>query len=156
MGSWSETIMGGDTPLDYNAVLAKVVGAEDDEDYGDDSFHGFKYTREMLEAHDAGKKIRDAHKSVKDDYVFGQVVGAVFLWAGAKMTKKIKKAVITCANYELDNIDKIGWMNPEARAGFLRDLIEKVEAHWEGGEKVELAYEGLMGKIAEKIGGESC
>jgi hypothetical protein len=152
MGSWSETIMGGDTPLDYLAVLGEAVGAVFD--YDDEStpeFHGWHITREMLEVDDIQAKLRDAHASVGNDYIFGQVVGAVFLWAGARMSDEIKLGVKVCAEHELNQIEKTGWTDPERRAGFLRDLIEKVEEH-KTGERVELADEGLFENMAKMFG----
>ena len=154
MGWWSCSIMGGDTPLDYVGTIAKVVfGLDHDYDVEPETFFGFLFTKEMLEKEGVHDKIQKAIPQwMREDTIFGQVVGAIYLWTGARMPQSIKENVLHHAKEELAGTEK-GWHNPEEREMYLRDFIEKVEKHWEGGERVDLPFEGLMDKIHEHIAG---
>jgi len=147
MGCWSATVMGGDSALDYAGNIAKIFGLECDyEDEGCASFHGYHFTREMLEKRGVRKKLREAHERVRNDAVFGQVVGAIYLWAGARMTKGIRDGVIKCAMAD-------GWAKEdEERRMYIDQLIGLVDMYWEGGERIELKEEGLFRKFAEMFG----
>jgi len=155
MGWWSHTIMGGDTPLDYVGFLADELDVEYDGDYGEGSFHGYRFTRDVLEAPGVHGKIKAAHENCYNDVVFGEVVGAVYLWAGAAIPAPVKKGILTCAKAELEDCEsrKTGFLRPDERAGYLRDLIEKIEAH-KPGERVELVEEGLFENMAKMLCGE--
>ena len=143
MGWWSKTIMGGDSPLDYLAVLGRAVGIEFDIDTDDENFHGYRFTPEAMESRmDEIKESLRKHK----DPIYGQVVGAAFLWAGAEMPEELKSRVIGDA-------EKDEWAaeGDEERQGYIDDLAQKVANH-KPGERVELAYEGLFDKFAQVMG----
>lgn len=146
MGWWSDTIMGGDSPLDFLAVIGEVVGAKFDyEDERTPNFHGYHFTRGQLERRGvAAQLIRKAPNWERT--VYFQTIGAVYLWAGAKMTAALRGEVIRGAKQD-------EWMKEEgsmsSRGRHVQTLIRLVEKHWKGGVQVELKDEGLMQKFAE-------
>ena len=141
--------MGGDSPLDYLSDLAEAVGLKFDrecsgEEYREKTFHGFHFTREILESNmDAVKKSLRKNKG----HVYGQVVGATFLWAGAEMPEELKSRVIEDANK-----DEWAAEGDAERRHHIRDFIEKIENH-KAGERMQIAEEGLFQKFAEAMGG---
>ena len=151
MGWWSESIMGGDGPLDCLGYIGDAIGLEYDfdalpDDYRENTFFGYRFTREILESE--WKSLLAIDDRIGDG-VFAQVVAAAFLWAGAKMPDIIKVRAINRAMEELLGLKDAGWKSPDSRTASLLEFIEKVEAHWQGGERVELSYVSL----GDKLGG---
>jgi hypothetical protein len=135
--------MGGDSPLDFLYPLAEAVGVECDFDTDEETFHGFPFTRELLEG-----SLKEIYKSLREhkDCIYGQVVGATFLWAGAEMPEELKSRVI--ADAEKDEWAASG---DEERKRYIHDFIEAVENH-EPGQRVELSTEGLFERMAKVLG----
>ena len=143
MGWWSATIMGGDTPLDYLAVLGKAVGVEFDYDH-ENTFHGWPFTREALESH-----LEEVKKSLgKNKYhIYGQVVGATFLWAGAEMPEELKNRVIKDAE-----ADEWAAEGDSERKKYINAFIQAVKSS-EPGKRVDVQDEGLFERVGKCLGG---
>ena len=137
--------MGGDSPLDYLGDLAEVCAVGHDFE-ADNTFHGYRFTREKLERAYERKAIQKSLRE-NEDPIYGQVVGATFLWAGAEMPEELKSRVVSDAKK-----DEWAAEGDNERRKFINDFIDKVEEH-KGGKQVELADEGLFDKIAEAMGG---
>lgn len=128
MSWWSEAIMGGDSPLDCLDDLAEVCGVEFDPE-SDEGFHCHLFTRAKLEA--SMDKIKKSLRKSTDP-IYGQVVGATFLWAGAEMPEELKTRVT-------DDAKKDTWAaeGDVERKRYIDEFIEKVENH-KPGERVEI------------------
>lgn len=152
MGWWSATILGGDAPYDYRGAFIDLMGCDDSGPRDTNHFWFGTYTirtyrKKMNE--NLEKIYNRARKYDEEAYyvgVPGQVLGAMILELGAKMPKKVRKFIIESA-------EKDDWAKQdEERKKYIDDFIEKVKAYPErGGKVVELAREGLMGKIEEHL-----
>ena len=154
MGWWSEYIMGGDTPLDDLGILSRVCGVDYDMDEKheyDDTFHGYPLTRAALEKH-RGELVEEVQKS--GDWskpVMGQVLGAMFLWAGAELTDDMKDLVVSCAESDEWMSEEIQQYGSEGgdRTEVIRAFIAKVRDH-KPGVRVTLDDVGLLQRLAQR------
>jgi hypothetical protein len=144
MGWWSATIMGGDSPLDYLGNLAEVCYVNFDVETDEETFHCFRFTRESLEKH-----TKEIYKSLREckSPIYGQVVGAAFLWTGAEMEEALKSRVIGDAQK-----DEWAAEGDEERKKHIDKFIEEVENHTPG-KRVDIDDEGLLENIAKALGG---
>lgn len=147
MGWWSATVLGGDPPLDWLGTLCDEMGVEmvDCDEVECDGYYGYPYTREGLEA-----KLPTLVERIKEDtdeaHVGFHVLGALLLQVGADIPTKVKTVI--CRACLVD-----AWANDdEERTFYMTDLHDKVLAS-KPGEPTELAVEGLMEKIAERLCG---
>lgn len=141
--------MGGDSALDHlNAIVERIEGhfSYDDEelesvDGGGDACN--VYTRELLEENMI-KAVDYCNQVEWDSHIAWQVLGHMILRTGAHVAEEVKALVVDAAV-----VDE--WANEpdEERAFFMRDLIEKIEAHETG--KVTLLKEEALFQEACRI-----
>lgn len=138
MGWWSEEVMGGDSPMDWEGDISDMVGGHFDSD------EGHVYTREQIEA-----KLSDvvAHiEAAKYDREIGfQVLGVLALKKGAHLPDDVKERIIRAA--EEDEWAKEG---DRMRKAHMKDLITKVRAH-EPGEVVEVPSKELLDQMEKNM-----
>ncbi|MBN2258374.1 MAG: hypothetical protein JW704_11240 [Anaerolineaceae bacterium] len=135
MGWFGYGVMEGDDPLDVLGTIASEVGAKngmskEDLDAGRIDFHGYMFTAEQIEDFDSLSFLKE-HWEDMEGNILGQVLGAVYLWTGAKMTDSQKLTFIDCARD-----DEWAKEHP-ARKACMDQLVEALERH-EMGKKVNV------------------
>lgn len=148
MGWWSESIMGGDSPLDYAGEIAHAVGAPQDFDATpDDSFHGWVFgpdAREKFQKDLVGFLKREMRY---DKSVWVQVVGTIALYLGVPLSAGQKRYIIAWAERDEWLLDD-GRLSARGRA--IADFVARVKGHQ--GEKTRVPYTGLFDRMAESLG----
>jgi ABC-type nitrate/sulfonate/bicarbonate transport system substrate-binding protein len=148
-GWWSKTIMGGDTPLDLLAVVAEVVGAKFDCDAPDErNFHCWDMRASQFEAPGVTNRMVAAYTALKqrDSWnapILGQVIGATYLWTGARIPAAIAGIVLEAARADQ-------WANEgdQERQKYIGELMGAIQQH-KPGQRVDLEEEGLFTKMAK-------
>lgn len=148
MGWWSATVLGGDPPLDWLGTLCDEMAVErvDCNEVDCDGYYGYPYTREGLEAN-LDKLVARIEKDAYEAHVGFQVLGALLLDVGADIPDTLKQRIIRAATED-------AWANEgcDERVAYMQDLVDKILAS-EPGNPVQLATEGLLEKIAERLCG---
>jgi 8-oxo-dGTP diphosphatase len=137
MGWWSEAIMGGDTPLDWEADISDFVGGHFDPD------EGHIFTREQLEA-----KLSEMVAYIEggnEPDIGLQVLGVLIMRAGADLPDDIKARIVKAAED-----DEWAAEDDRKRKAHIRDLIEKVEAY-KPGTMVAIPAPSLLTQMEEDL-----
>ena len=143
MGWWSCTVMGGDTPMDFNADLIETAGVD------------YEYFQDELKF-DLTSIKDDLHRRLNemimyceghhfdDRNIAFQVLGSVLMEAGVLIPDSVKKKIITGARED-------EWaLEDSERKQYMNAFIAQVEVY--DGTPTEIAYEGLFDKFAELLG----
>lgn len=132
MGWWSETIMGGDSPLDIAQCFEDRFG-----------------TRKDINPEEAIKLIDDTIAMWKcDECIIKQVVGFMMIERGCSFSSELRKVVLE----GIDDEDTTSWKDSSTRDEKLREFRNIVEAYPVEGGLAELPrQEGLFQKIFEKL-----
>ena len=156
MGWWSETIMGGDAPLDveYDVLrLAKLVNDDgSDADSADDDYFRWEEhparVKVALEAVPLARweELFAVWGADGDGGVAHQVVALMHMASGAKLPDTIAQAAIVACETE----DTSGWGEPQARQARLDEFAAAVRGY--DGTPTVMPQEGLMDKLAEHLG----
>lgn len=145
MGWWSATILGGDPAYDARGNFMDIMGLFESDDDGDHD-HFWLEELPLNEYADRVNEHIDALIAHANGGVYGQVLGALIMETGAKMSDETRQFVLWSAHS-----DEWAQYNEE-RAGYINDFIEKVKAYpSEGGVVVEIVREGLFQKVFETI-----
>jgi len=139
MGWWSESIMGGDTPLDFKGEFEDRFGSLDEafnEYRAEDGQPPIPYrlpeSPEVIEFLKIGEKWGDQH-------ILQQVTGFLLMERGAPMSEELRALVIQGIDEE--NPTEDGWSNGEAREKVLHEFKAAVLAYPAAGAKVELPHQ---------------
>ena len=144
MGWWSATVMGGDTPLDYQGDMVDLCGV----DYDKFADMDYDHTKIRSEIESNLDKLVEYCNSVKygEPEIAWQVLGVIILESGSKLPDDIKTKIVEAA----DNDD---WaQEDEERNRYMKAFKYAVENY--NGTPTEIEYEGLFQKIFEKMSGE--
>ena len=141
MGWWDASVMGGDTPMDWEGILCDKMGGHFDDD------EGHVYTREQLEA-ELGELLTYITAHSLDPHIGLQVLGVLALKVGATLPDRVKAKIIEAA-------EKDPWAaeNDRERKAHMQDLIEKIRVH-EPGQKTGVPGKGLIEAMHRQIEGE--
>jgi hypothetical protein len=145
MGWWSTTIMGGDTPLDFEAVFYRLLGIEM---YPKNSSKQKKIPKAKLEkAQDKiVRKIKSMEKDGWDSEIGFQAMGVVMMEAGAKISDKNKKLILNAAK-------KDSWAKEDkGRRKHINSFVLALQSY-DGTEPVIITSEGLFEAFAKHKGG---
>lgn len=126
MGYWSETIYGGDSPLDAAYNIETAIGASTN------------YNRDYLKPEPKFVKlfIKNIELAVdvckrknKDwrDNVHGLILGAITMSCGAPMSDDIKKMALKGVNDEIKEV--ANWGEADKRSFFLEDYKKKINEY---------------------------
>ena len=141
MGWWSETIMGGDSPLDYQYDFYKIMGINDDE-YFDDKNNFEGTTKDLVEQH-LDAMFADADTETFERAIKYQVLAKIILHSGAKISAEQKKILYD----ECEKDPEMDWNDGgKKRREFIKDLLDKIKGHKEGLVSL-LMTESLLVKI---------
>ena len=140
MGWWSETIMGGDTPLDYMGMLCDLIGVK----YV--SPKGFRYTRKQIETH-MPKVLAWLNKPRYENEIAWQVFGVMVMETGAKISVETRAKIIQAAKADT-------WMTEDgthsSRGHHIRAFIKAIEAH-KAGQKTKSTCEDLFQVLDKRL-----
>lgn len=144
MGWWSTTVMGGDTPLDFEGdMLIDICGLAHD-DYLENGYAPYRHT---IESHiDELVAYCDKHDGDDQNIAF-QVLGVILMGSGAAMSADVKEQIEVGINMD-------EWADEDSeRKEHMRDYLYAVHNYdTNGGTVVTLTSEGLFEKIFEALG----
>jgi len=130
MGWWSESIMGGDSPLDSLGFIADEINVKFMYDETDDEkdFLLYNFSRKVIEKN-LNKIIKYIEKRTYLQNISYQVLGVLILYYGVKVSKKIRDKIIDEAL-----IDEwlVGNMNNEDRKLAIYELRDALLNHKAG------------------------
>lgn len=153
MGWWDESIMGGDTPLDYQGLIVY-----DTAEINQDEFYDLRDNNPAELAKRFEAKLDKMVKVVKenrysDNYIAKQVLGVLIMEAGVQKNELCQKALtmaIKGAEEELADEESLdNWRDREAREASLRAFIEACKNY--DGTPTEIPTKGLFEKIADRL-----
>ena len=152
MGWWSTTVMGGDTPMDYEGDIFHIV------------FKGTKYEDgcDRMDAEDAGeltreeiseaisKRLPELLERVRgpalDMDIYRQVLGVVILEHGVFVNDLTREAI----ELAIDGAKCDEWAHEdEERAAVMVAFILQLNEY--EGQPTEVKFEGLFQKLAEHL-----
>lgn len=139
MGRWSEHVMGGDQPLDYEVEIARWCGVR----CTPSGQWGF--SAEILNNHlqQLTEHAESRHR------VFQLVLGWLILKYSAKMPGSTRKMVLQAIDYDLGSFEG---SDREERRCHMGEFRRVVEVYPEEGCKIELEDDvGLLGKYLEGV-----
>ena len=154
MAWWSETIMGGDGPLDALYVIAKSIGVKscyEDSSLdcdSEDNLHGYALTHEGLVNGLPSLLVRLRTVKYEPDQ-YWQVLGAVALHTGVKLPEDVLARVIEACESDPMWHDDNGYYS-EVRAKYMADFVKALKEQKEG-EVVRVAHEGLFERINKRF-----
>ena len=137
MGAWSETIMGGDSPLDAEVFILRFVGLSEQ---GGDSFD-WKDAPDVLRQALEMKTSYDWEKFLNGQYereIAAQVIALLHLETGAALPSCIAKEAIKSCEQEDIRI----WSRPERRRFYLDHFIDQIKNY--NGTPTPIPEEGLF------------
>lgn len=143
MGWWSETVMGGDDPLDYEIGIYRIAGLSSCDVHGGEKKP--VEIKRMLKK--ALPTILRRRGDAWDAEIRKQVVGVLVMRHGLSPRYKDVKAAI---NLALEGAKEDEWAteNP-TRQEYMNKFIKQLEAY--DGTPQEPEYEGLFEKFAEAM-----
>lgn len=150
MGWWSETIMGGDTPLDLKSEFYEMAGVDQFSPLTEKdkkALAGIQpgFTKggmdDILNRWGCGKPDEDFYKDTKS--IGFQVLAVILMKVGAPIKPKLKTLM-------LEWIPQDVWSNenPE-RKKHVDDLLEKVKAYT--GKPTSVPEKGLFDAFSDKL-----
>lgn len=150
MGSWSTSIMGGDTPLDIRCRFERLFGSDDRETAEEEKLPEFR-----LPSADESVAFMQATIAEWDwerDQI-KQVTGFLVMARGAPMSGELRRLVIEGIDAEIATGAE-EWDNPAERIAVLADFRTRVEAYPAEGGVVDLPDQpGLFEMIFKGQGG---
>lgn len=143
MGTWSATVMGGDTPLDIEGMIYEACNIEmfPEEANEDDDFVKNEIPKELI----GGRKaftILDQIASYDD--VAPMVLAVVMMRVGADMPKQIKNIAIKAAEN-----DEWAAENDERKA--YMDSFIKTVSNYDSVTPTDIDEEGLLDSIFKNL-----
>lgn len=141
MGWWSEAVMGGDVPMDWEGDISDYVGGHFNAD------EGHVYTREQLEANllDVVGMI-EADKY--DPEIGLQVLGVMVMKVGAAIPDEVRDKILKAAED-----DRWAAEDDRKRKAHLRDFIKRVRAH-KPGSTSEVPSPSLLDQVEREMAQE--
>lgn len=132
MGWWSTTIMGGDTPLDYQSDLTDIISGG--------YLTGNDITAAQLENMDevfVNGKIESLVKNKDDRSIMYQVLVVMAMRVGAKLSSKLKLLAIS-------NIRNDEWQFEDSERKEVIDNLIQTLNQYDGSIRVKVKSEGLF------------
>lgn len=132
MGWWSTTIMGGDTPLDYQSDLTDIISGG--------YLTGNDITAAQLENMDevfVNGKIESLVKNKDDRSIMYQVLMVMAMRVGAKLSSKLKLLAIS-------NIRNDEWQFEDSERKEVIDNLIQTLNQYDGSIRVKVKSEGLF------------
>lgn len=132
MGWWSTTIMGGDTPLDYQGDLTDIISGG--------YLTGNDITATQFENMDevfVNGKIESLVKSKDDKSIMYQVLMVMAMRVGAKISSKLKLLAIS-------NIRNDEWQFEDSERKEVIDNLIQTLNQYDGSIRVKVKSEGLF------------
>lgn len=129
MGWWATTVMGGDTPLDWEAEIFEALsinlfaGEDDQGDYLEETYQEHvarvkaRFTQEGLDA--AWDVVRDAKY---DEVIAYQVLGVIIMKYGFPITQEQKQVIIDYAKWD-------EWAQDDAEESLYPDWVNENEVY---------------------------
>jgi len=137
MGWWSTTIMGGDTPLDYQSDLTDIISGG--------YLTGNDITAAQLENMDevfVNGKIESLVKNKDDRSIMYQVLMVMAMRVGAKLSSKLKLLAIS-------NIRNDEWQFEDSERKEVIDNLIQTLNQYDGSIRVKVKSEGLFEVFAK-------
>ena len=153
MGWWDAGILGGDGPLDWLGTFADACGVDQDskaykaEEQGKTEvavYYGYPFTRERVEKHAIVMG-----RMIAQDAIGWQVFGLIAMSVGAEVGDENSAMILESSDPE--QCEPV--YTDEDRCRVLADFKAAWEAHGPGQVQV-IEQNGLMGKIADMMGGQ--
>lgn len=141
MGWWSETVLGGDEPLDYLADMEVIMGFTTDNEEHELTLTQRRATIEKGMA----ELIKYAEKVGSE--ISWHVLGAIIITNGAKMSGSVRKQIIRA-------IKEDEWAREnKVRRAYMRKFLRQIKNYPlnKNTRSRKLPYEGLFDKIFEKL-----
>ena len=132
MGWWSTTIMGGDTPLDYQSDLTDIISGG--------YLTGNDITAAQFENMDevfVNGKIESLVKNKDDRSIMYQVLMVMAMRVGAKLSSKLKLLAIS-------NIRNDEWQFEDSERKEVIDTLIQTLNQYDGSIRVKVKSEGLF------------
>lgn len=143
MGWWSETIMGGDTPLDFQSEFEDTFG-DDESEMAISPDDAIAFINDTI----AGYSIESDDNDIN---VLKQVTGLLVMERSGPFSDELRKVVLAGVDGELAGGCE-EWDEPEARMATLREFADLVNAYPNEGADVTLPHQpGLMEIIAKNL-----
>lgn len=138
MGTWSATVMGGDTPLDIESMIYEACGItmfpeEEDED---EEYPKNEIPKEIL----CAKQTELLEIATNEDEDGPMVLAVIMMRVGASITKPNKALMIQCAK------DDDWATRDEERKGYMDKFIATLEKY-DGVTPTDIDNEGLFDKL---------
>jgi hypothetical protein len=150
MGWWSKTIMGGDTPLDFQSVFFDKMGVDQFNDSKKEVKKAFENGQDyfitgvdaVLNRWGCGNPDEEFYIDYKS--IGFQVLAVIMMEHGIKINQELKVLMLEC-------IPNDEWAKEDSeRNGYVQNLIDSLKAY-EGSKPVKTTSKGLLEAIAEKI-----
>lgn len=152
MGWWSETIMGGDEPLDWVAELAEACGIKDTNFDDDSNFHGFVFTANKIEKN-LGKLLKtvEASRYFSGPLIGYQVLAILIMHHGATFPAKTRKLILAKVDEYLASDEWKEWCGSSKRYGYVKNLTNTIK-DYKNGTPTQIKEEGLFENMAKAMG----
>ena len=140
MGWWSETILGGDEPMDYVGDLEDLIGLFP---YNDETDEEITYTtKQCRDAVNNNIERMVEYVEERDSYIAWHVLGAMIIQNGAKMSADIKKNVLDAISSD----DSDDWKDASLRRKYIRSFRRQIQRYPlnQDTRRRTIAYEGLF------------
>jgi hypothetical protein len=134
MGWWSTTIMGGDTPLDFEGRIYEALGIEM---FGKRGYNEIPKKKFEDKQNDVVKAIEELGKKGWDVQIGLQTLGVMMMKSGAKINRKNKPLIIDAA--ESDEWAK----EDKERRKHVNNFVTALRS-FTGKKKVLITNEGLF------------
>jgi len=142
MGWWSDTVMGGDTPLDKLGTIADAMGVKFSYDTpppeAPAELHCYPFTRSAVEANLSAAVEALARNEGYEGNIGRQALGVVILWTGAEMPDDVRDLIIEAAE-----ADEWAATGDDGRVRHMADFILAVQKH-RPGTRTSVTSEGLF------------
>lgn len=152
MGWWSESIMGGDTPLDFRGEFEDLFGSDDAthnrwrEQDGEPAIPFVKPT-----AQQSVDFIKNNVQKWGDDAILCQVTGWMVMERAAPMNDELRQLVLAGIDSEVAG-GATEWGSPEARIARLMEFRFAVDRYPNEGAEVDMPDSpGLFDMLADHL-----
>lgn len=146
MGWWSDSIMGGDAPLDIEFGFEERFGTNDAEKASEEEFPEFR----MPTAEESVEFINEMIRGGEDNNLVRQVTGFLVMNRAAPMSDELRRIILEGIDDEIKEGAQ-DWDDPASRVQTLSDFRELVTAYPSAGGTVELPRQpGLFETIMSR------